>query len=33
MISNYLRVALRHTVRNKAYSLISIAGLAMGMAC
>jgi len=33
MIRNYLRVALRHTARNKAYSLINIVGLAIGMAC
>ncbi len=33
MIRNYLRVALRHTARNKSYSLINIAGLAIGMAC
>jgi putative ABC transport system permease protein len=33
MIRNYLRVALRHTARNKVYSLINIVGLAIGMAC
>jgi putative ABC transport system permease protein len=33
MIRNYLRVALRHTARNKIYSLINIVGLAIGMAC
>ncbi len=33
MIRNYLKTALRHTARNKAYSLINIAGLAIGMAC
>jgi putative ABC transport system permease protein len=33
MIRNYLRVALRHTARNKGYSLINIVGLAIGMAC
>jgi putative ABC transport system permease protein len=31
MIRNYLRVALRHTARNKAYSLINIVGLAIGL--
>ncbi|UCB53382.1 MAG: ABC transporter permease [Candidatus Zixiibacteriota bacterium] len=33
MIRNYLRVALRHIARNKAYSSINIGGLAIGMAC
>jgi putative ABC transport system permease protein len=33
MIRNYLRVAFRHAARNKAYSLINIIGLAIGMAC
>jgi putative ABC transport system permease protein len=33
MIRNYLRVALRHTARNKIYSLINIVGLAIGMSC
>jgi putative ABC transport system permease protein len=33
MIRNYLKVAFRHTARNKAYSLINIVGLAIGMAC
>jgi putative ABC transport system permease protein len=33
MIRNYLKTALRHTARNKVYSMINIAGLAIGMAC
>ncbi len=33
MIRNYLKVAFRHTARNKVYSLINIVGLAIGMAC
>ncbi len=33
MMRNYLRVALRHAARNKAYSLINVVGLAIGMAC
>ena len=32
MLSNYLRVALRHLTVNKAHSFINIAGLAVGMA-
>jgi putative ABC transport system permease protein len=31
MIRNYLKIALRNLVKNKAYSVINIGGLAMGM--
>jgi len=33
MLKNYLKVAVRNLLRHKAYSLINIAGLAVGMAC
>ena len=33
MFSNYLKVAIRNLRKHKAYSLINIAGLAVGMAC
>jgi putative ABC transport system permease protein len=33
MIKNYFRIAFRHLQRHKGYSLINIAGLALGMAC
>ncbi len=33
MFRNYLTVALRNLVRHKTYSIINIAGLAIGMAC
>jgi putative ABC transport system permease protein len=33
MLMNYLVVALRNMLRHKGYSLINVAGLAMGMAC
>jgi len=33
MVKNYLKVALRNIRRQKGYSLINIAGLAIGMAC
>ncbi len=32
MINNYLKVAWRHLIKNKGYSLINIGGLAVGMA-
>ena len=33
MLKNYLKIALRNILRNKAYSVINISGLAIGMAC
>jgi putative ABC transport system permease protein len=33
MIKNYLKVAWRNLVRNKAHTLINIAGLSVGLAC
>ena len=33
MFKNYIKVALRNTIRHKGYSFINIAGLAIGMAC
>lgn len=33
MIQNYLKIALRNLLRNKVYSFINIAGLALGVAC
>jgi len=33
MLKNYLKIALRHIERHKAYSFLNIAGLALGMAC
>lgn len=33
MISNYLKIAFRNLVKHKAFSLINISGLAIGMAC
>ncbi len=33
MLTNYLKITLRNLRRNKAYSFINIAGLAIGMAC
>jgi putative ABC transport system permease protein len=33
MPKNYLKVAVRNLLRNKAYTLINIAGLSVGMAC
>jgi hypothetical protein len=33
MFKNYLKVAFRNIVRHKAFSLINIAGLAIGMSC
>lgn len=33
MLKNYLKISLRHIKRDKGYSYINIAGLAIGMAC
>lgn len=33
MLKNYLKIALRNLLRQKAFSFINIAGLAIGMAC
>ncbi|MEJ7586271.1 MAG: ABC transporter permease [Ferruginibacter sp.] len=33
MLKNYLKIAFRNLVHHKAYSLLNIAGLAIGMAC
>ncbi|MEO5892100.1 MAG: ABC transporter permease [Ferruginibacter sp.] len=33
MIKNYLKIAWRNLIRNKAFSVINISGLALGMAC
>lgn len=33
MLSNYLKIAFRNLLRNKAYSLINIGGLTVGLAC
>src|SRR6185503_12650932 len=33
MIKNYLKIAWRNLIRNKAFSTINILGLALGMAC
>ena len=33
MLSNYIRIAFRNITKNKGYSLINIAGLAIGLAC
>src|SRR5258705_7577764 len=33
MIKNYFKIALRNLQRHKAYSLLNISGLAIGMAC
>src|SRR5450432_1315771 len=33
MIKNYFKIALRNILRHKAYSILNISGLAIGMAC
>jgi putative ABC transport system permease protein len=33
MLKNYIKIALRNLIRDKEYSIINIAGLAVGMAC
>ncbi len=33
MLKNYLKISLRNLQRHKGYSLINIAGLAVGLAC
>ena len=33
MLKNYIRTALRNVIKHKTYSIINIAGLAIGMAC
>lgn len=33
MLKNYLTIALRNLVKHKGYSLINVAGLAIGMTC
>ena len=33
MLKNYFKIALRNMVRNKAYSMINIFGLSLGVAC
>jgi len=33
MVKNYLKVAVRNLLRHKAYTLINIGGLSVGMAC
>ena len=33
MITNYLKIAFRNLIRNKTFSFINIAGLAVGLAC
>jgi predicted permease len=33
MLTNYIKIAWRNLLRNKAFSLINIVGLALGMAC
>ena len=33
MLKNYLTVAFRNMIRHKVYSVVNLAGLAVGMAC
>jgi putative ABC transport system permease protein len=33
MIFNYIKIALRHLIKNKVYALVSIVGLGLGLAC
>ncbi|HJT74270.1 MAG TPA: hypothetical protein VJ720_09635, partial [Chitinophaga sp.] len=33
MIKNYLRIAWRNLIRNKAFTIINVAGMALGIAC
>ena len=33
MFENYLETAIRNLVKRKAYSMINVAGLGIGMAC
>src|ERR1700733_843311 len=33
MIKNYFKIAIRHILKNKSFSLINIFGLALGMTC
>ncbi len=33
MIGNYITVAWRNLIRHKGYSMINMAGLAVGLAC
>ena len=33
MFKNYMKISMRNILRNRSYSLINIAGLAVGMAC
>ena len=33
MLRNYIKIAFRNLSKNKLYSFINIAGLAIGMAC
>ena len=33
MLKNYLKIAWRNLIKNKAHSLINIAGLSVGLAC
>jgi ABC-type antimicrobial peptide transport system permease subunit len=33
MLKNYIKIALRHIKRHKAYSFLNVTGLAVGMAC